>query len=133
MIKEYEVYNTYELASKTREQRRQAMPGPTRSHISGARADNFGDVIFVDHAVIDAGRNKYLILLVPDGATHSLSAYIQPSLRMQDTLTALGEWTDSRHCKPKSLVADMAFHSEQYAEFFAYNGIKAYPTGARTP
>ena len=42
---------------------------PPRARVSGIRASNFGDVIFVDHAEIMLRSNKYMVLLVLDGAT----------------------------------------------------------------
>ena len=53
---------------------------PPRTRVSGIRASNFGDVIFVDHAEIMLRSNKYMVLLVLDGATNLLWATAQPSL-----------------------------------------------------
>ena len=47
---------------------------PPRARISGIRSTNFGDVIFVDHAEIQLRKNKYMVLLVLDGATNLLWA-----------------------------------------------------------
>ena len=48
---------------------------PPRARISGIRSTNFGDVIFVDHAEIQLRKNKYMVLLVLDGATNLLLGY----------------------------------------------------------
>ena len=42
---------------------------PPRARVSGIRASNFGDVIFVDHAEIMLRSNKYMALLVLDSAS----------------------------------------------------------------
>ena len=41
---------------------------------------NFGDVIFVDHAEVQLKKNKYIVLLVLDGATNLFWATAQNSM-----------------------------------------------------
>ena len=50
---------------------------------SGIRSTNFGDVIFVDHAEIQLRKNKYMVLLVLDGATNLLWATAQKLTEQQ--------------------------------------------------
>ena len=53
---------------------------PPRARVSGIRATNFGDVVFVDHAEIQLRKSKYVVLLVLDGASNLLWATAQTSL-----------------------------------------------------
>ena len=65
---------------------------PPRARISGIRATNFGDVFFVDHAEIQLRKNKYMVLLILDGATNLLWATAQNSLNNKETIQALRLW-----------------------------------------
>ena len=78
--------------------------------VSGIRASNFGDVIFVGHAEIQLRKNKYMVLLaLDDGATNLLWATAQSSLNNKETIQALRLWTDENNCMPKAIVGDEAF------------------------
>ena len=87
---------------------------PPRARISGIRSTNFGDVIFVDHAEIQLRKNKYMVLLVLDGATNLLWAMAQNSLNNKETIQALRLWTDEHNCMPKAIVGDEAFFQEDF-------------------
>ena len=78
-----------------------------RVRVSGIRATNFGDVIFVDHAEIQLIKSKYVVLLVLHGASNLLWATAQSSLNNTETIQALRLWTDN--CMPKAVVGDEAF------------------------
>ena len=54
------------------------------------RASNFGGAIFVDHAEIMLRSNKYMVLLVLDGATNLLWAAAQSSLSNKETINVRG-------------------------------------------
>ena len=107
-------------------------PAP-RARISGIRSSNFGDVIFVDHAEIQLRKNKYMILLVLDGATSLLWATAQTSLNSKETIQALRLWTDENTCMPKAIVGDEAFFREDFLTYYRTHGIKKCPCGPRTP
>ena len=62
---------------------------PKGARISGIRATNFGDVIFVDHAKIQLRKSKYMVLLVLGGTSNLLWATAQNSLRNEETIEAL--------------------------------------------
>ena len=106
---------------------------PPRARVSGIRASNFGDVIFVDHAEIMLRSNKYMVLLVLDGATNLLWATAQSSLNNKETIQCLRNWTDENNCMPKAIVGDEAFFSEDFLTSYRTHGIKECPCGARTP
>ena len=76
---------------------------PPRARVSGIRATNFGDVIFVGHAEIQLGKSKYVVLLVLDGASNLLLATAQSSLSNEETIQALRLWTDENRCMPKAI------------------------------
>ena len=66
------VYEKYEDVVHKRRVCSTSIAPPPRARVSGIRASNFGDVIFVDHAEIKLRKNKYIVLLVLDGATKLL-------------------------------------------------------------
>ena len=80
---------------------------PPRARVSGIRTTNFGDVIYVDHAEIMLRKNKYMVLLVLDGATNLLWAMAQSSFSNKETIQALRLWTDENNCVPKAIVGDV--------------------------
>ena len=106
---------------------------PPRARISGIRSTNFGDVIFVDHAEIQLRKNKYMVLLVLDGATNLLWATAQNSLNNKETIQALRLWSDEHNCMPKAIVGDEAFFQEDFLTYYRTHGIKECPCGSRTP
>ena len=103
-----------------------------RARISGIRSTNFGDVIFVDHAEIQLRKNKYMVLLVLDGATNLLWATAQNSLNNKETIQALRLWSDEHNCMPKAVVGDEAFFPEDFLTYYRTYGIKECPCGSRT-
>ena len=87
---------------------------PPRDRVSGIRATNFGDVIFVDHAEIHLGKSKYVVLLVLDGASNLLWATAQNSLNNKETIQALRLWSDEHNCMPEAIVGDEAFFKKTF-------------------
>ena len=127
------VYEKYEdVVNKCRVCSTSVAP-PPRARISGIRSSNFGDVIFVDHAEIQLRKNKYVVLLVLDGASNLLWATAQNSMNNKDTIQALRLWTDENNCMPKSIVGDEAFFQEDFLTYYRTHGIKECPCGPRTP
>ena len=106
---------------------------PPRARVSGICASNFGDVIFVDHAEMILRPNKYMVLLVLDGATNLLWATAQSSLSNKETIQGLRCWTDENNCMPKAIVGDEAFFQEDFLTYYRTHGIKECPCGSRTP
>ena len=85
---------------------------PPRARVSGIRASCFGDVVFAEHCEVELHKNKYIILLVLDGATNLLWATAQKDLIDQTTIQALRQWSDENNCVPKAIVGDEAFFTE---------------------
>ena len=127
------VYQKYEdVCNKCRVCSTSIAPLP-RARVSGIRASNFGDVIFVDHAEIQWRKNKYMMLLVLDGATNLLWATAQSSLNSKETIQALRLWTDENNCMPKAIVGDEAFFKDDFLTYYRNHGIRECPCGSRTP
>ena len=78
-------------------------------------------------------KNKYMVLLVLDGATNLLWATAQNSLNNKETIQALRLWTDEHNCMPKAIVGDEAFFQEDFLTYYRTHGIKECPCGSRTP
>ena len=121
-----EVYNKCKVCSMF-------VAPPPRAKISGIRASVFGDVVFADHCEIELKKKKYVVLLVLDGATNLLWATAQNSLDKKETLTHLRAWTEQNNCIPKAIVADEAFFSDEFNEYYKFHGTKGLPCGPRTP
>ena len=97
---------------------------PPRARVSGIRVSNFGDVIFVDHAEILLRKNKYMVLLVLDGATDILWATAQSSLSNKETIQALRLRTDENNCMPEAIVGDEAFFQVDFLTYYRTSGVK---------
>ena len=46
-----------------------------RSKVSGLRAHNFGDIVFIDHADVKIRSVTYTVFIVVDGATTCVTAF----------------------------------------------------------
>ena len=84
-------------------------PAPPRSRFSGVRAKEFGDVVFMDHCEIKHMAKKHQLFLVLDGATSLLWGSTQQEGAEPVTQDLFREWMHIHSCKPKWVVADMAF------------------------
>jgi hypothetical protein len=106
------------------------------SRISGIRAENFGDIIFVDYAEVKvegARGGNVLVLLVLDGATSLLWAKAQRSYEAGKTLDNLRTWCDTHSCRPKTIRGDSAFFQPHFQKWNRYEGIEELPSGPETP
>ena len=52
-------------------------PPLQRSQATGLRADNFGDIVFIDHVDVKIRGETYVVLIVVDGATTFVTAFAQ--------------------------------------------------------
>jgi hypothetical protein len=114
---EKNIYTRYEKDVKECETCLKNAPAPARSLISGLRAENFGDMIFVDHCEVTLNKDKYLVFIILDGATNLLWARPQRTAEASDTLDGLRDWMDTHQCVPKHLVADVGFNSPEFIKF----------------
>jgi hypothetical protein len=130
------VYEKYEHICRTCKVCSQYARPPARSRISGIRAENFGDIIFVDYAEIKvegARGGNVVALLLLDGATSVLWAQAQRSYEAGETLDSLREWRDIHSCRPRTICGDSAFFQPHFQKWYRGESIKDLPTGPETP
>ena len=95
--------------------------------MSGLRAEDFGDLIFLDHGSTKIGDKAFGCLIVLDGATSHVAAYPCKSTSPSEVIAKLREWMDTFQMNPKAICADMAFHNHRM------HNVKRIPTGPHTP
>ena len=128
-----DVLAKYDKVAKTCKICSETVPTPPRSHVSGVRARNFGDIVFVDFADVDYGETKFIVLLVLDGAANLLAAFPQREKDDPHTMESLRDWMDHHQRTPKNLVAHQAFMGTVFRQFYTHHGINPVPLGPRTP
>ena len=118
----------YENVVKECEICQKTKPAPPRSRFSGVRAKEFGDVVFMDHCEIKHMAKKHQLFLVLDGATSLLWGATQQEGTEPVTQDLFREWMHVHSCKPKWVVADMAFFTPSWMTFWKTHGVKTMPT-----
>ena len=107
---------------------------PGRSRVSGLRAEEFGDLIFLDHGSAKNGNKTFRFLIVLDGVTPQLTAYPCKSTSPSEAIAKLHEWMDTFEMNPKAICADMAFHHPHDMQaYYQMHNVKRIPTGPHTP
>ena len=102
--------------------------------MSGLRAEEFGDLIFIDHGSVKVADKHYAFLIVLDAATSYLAVYPCQTVSASETIQKLHEWMDTYQCNPKSICGDMAFHNPlELKEFYRLHDVRPIPTGPHTP
>ena len=96
-----EIYDKYKQVCQGCTVCNKQRPAPSRSRISGIRAENFGDIIFVDHCEINFRKHPIAVLLVMDGASNLLWGHVQRDLSSSETLSAIREYMSQTNCVPK--------------------------------
>ena len=127
------IYRLYDSVVKECETCQKTKPAPPRSRFSGVRAREFGDVVFMDHCEIKHMAKKHQLFLVLDGATSLLWGSTQQEGTEPVTQDLFREWMHIHSCKPKWVVADMAFFTPSWMTFWKTHGVKTMPTGRATP
>ena len=69
------VYNLYQHVVKKCPFCKSTKPKPDRSRMSALRAEEFGDLIFLDHGSTKIGNKTFKFLIILDGATSHSTAY----------------------------------------------------------
>ena len=101
--------------------------------MSGLRASEFGDLLFVDHCEVSIQKVKCNVFLTLDAATSLLWSTVQKNREAETTVEAIREWMDTHSCVPKSICADMAFQTPEFKRFYIFHKINPIATGPRTP
>ena len=90
-------------------------PRPERSRVSGLRAEEFGDLIFLDHGSAKIEDKTFGLLI-------------------SEVITDFHEWMDTFKMNPKAICADMAFHQPHDMQaFYRMHNVKRLPTGPHAP
>ena len=105
-----------------------------RSRVGGLRAEEFGDLIFLDHGSAKIGDKTLGFLIVLDGVTSHLTAYPCKSTSPSEVITELHEWMDTFQMNPKTICADTAFHQpHDMRACYRMHNVKRLPTRPHTP
>ena len=126
-------YAKYEDVVRQCQACEETKPPPQRSKVSGLRATNFGDLLFIDHCFPKIKDKDYVVFIILDGASQLLSASVTPSKDDEDAQACVLEWMDNYQCWPQTIVGDMAFMGEHWQRFYNHRGIKPIALGPRTP
>jgi hypothetical protein len=94
-----EIYEKYDKVCKQCKICSSAVKAPPRSHVSGMRSENFGDLVFVDHCFIPVDNGQLCIFHMLDGASHLLWAQAQSTSNEAETVQSMRDWIDELHCK----------------------------------
>ena len=79
-------------------------PRPESSRMSGLRAEEFVDLIFLDHGSAKIGDKTFGFLIVLDGATSHLTAHPCKSTSPSKVFSKLHEWMDTFQMNPRRFV-----------------------------
>ena len=112
------IYRLYDSVVKECETCQKTKPAPPRSRFSGVRAKEFGDVAFMDHCEIKHMAKKHQLFLVLDGATSFVWGATQQEGTEPVTQDLFREWMHIHSCKPRWVVADMAFFTPSWMTFW---------------
>ena len=110
-------------------------PGPDRSRVSRLRAEEFGDLIFLDHGSTKFGDKTFGFLIIFGWSDITFnSIYVFESSSPSDVIYKLHEWMDTFQMNPKAICADMNFHyPHDMQAFYRMHNVKRLPTGPHTP
>ncbi|MHC4951460.1 MAG: hypothetical protein ACYTEU_10825 [Planctomycetota bacterium] len=136
-----EIYDLFEKVVKKCDTCSRLKDKPCRSKISGLRAEIFGDLIFVDHGEVkfnpsnddSSAEMSYTFFIILDGATNLVSAYPVASTNEAEAREALREWMHHYQVKPKRIVADSMFMTDQWKRFYTTHDIQPISLGPYTP
>ena len=102
--------------------------------MSGLRAEEFGDLIFMDHGSAKIRDTTFGFLIVVDGTTSHLTANPCKSTSQSEVAAKLHESMDTFQMNPKAICADMAFHQPHDMQaLYRMHNVKRIPTGPLTP
>ena len=128
-----QIYEKYDKICKECKLCASKRPAPHRSRVTGLRAREFGDLVFVDHADLKLAGKTYLILVVLDAATSLIWAAPLTQKNAKLTLRAFRDWMDYHNCRPKHVFGDMAFFEPEFLNFWHFHNIRPIFTGPQTP
>ena len=98
------VYDIYQHVVKTCPFCNSREPRADRSRVSGQRAKECGDLIFLDHSSTKNGDQTFGCLIVLHGATSHLAAYPCQRTSPSEVISKLHEWIDTFQMNPKAIL-----------------------------
>ena len=134
LVHSWKIYDLYQHVVTTCPFCHSIEPRPERYRVSGLRAEELGDLIFLDHGSAKIVNKTLGFLVVLDGATSHFTAYPCKSTSPSGVISKLHEWVDTFQMNPKAICADMAFHQPHDMQaFYRMPDVKRLPTGPQTP
>ena len=128
------MYVFYQHVVKTCPLCNSVKPRPERSRVSGLSAEEFGDLIFLDHGSTKIGDKTFGFLIVLDGATSLLTAYRCQSTSPSEVISKIHGRMDTVQMNPKAICAHMAFHHpHDMHALYRMQNLKRFTTGPYTP
>ena len=140
------VYDLYQHVVKTCPFCNSTKPRPDRSRVSGLRAEEFGDLIFLDHGSTKIGDKTIGFLIVLDGATSNLTAYPFKSISPSEVISKLHDWMDARElvlfcfCRPLTSPVRLNISRNERAQapsrevdFATYHSCRYHPSRTFSP
>ena len=123
------VYDLYQHVGKTCPFCNLTKPRPDRSRVSGLRAEEFGELIFLDHGSTNIVDKTFGFLIVLNGATSHVRGHLH-----QKSFPNFVSGLDTFQMNPKAICADVAFHHPHDTQaFYRMHNLKILPTGPHTP
>ena len=128
-----EIYQKYDDIVKKCDACQRNAPVPTRSRVSGLRAEVFGDLVFIDHGEIEIEDKKYLFLICLDAASTLVTAYPYTGETDKEAMEALREFFHHNYVVPKNICADHKFMGPTWETFYNDHNINPIALGPKTP
>ena len=119
------VHDLYQHMVKTCPSCNSTEPRPERSRVSGLRAEEFGDLIFLDNGSTKIEDKTFGFLFIWDGTTSHLTAFPCKSTSPSEVISQLHECMDTFQVNPKAICSDMAFHqAHDMQAFYRMHNVK---------
>ena len=127
---------TYDLCDKIRaecEPCQKAAIAPSRNRTSGPRAEQFGELTFIDHCFFFGSSEHINVLVILDGATTLLTTEVVERTTEECNISLLRNYFDQYHLQPKCVVGDQAFMTPSWELFYNSLDIRLISLGPNTP
>jgi len=128
------IYDLYDGICKSCDSCQKFCQAPQRSKVSGMRAENFGDLVFIDHVELSWNKHAYIVLIIVDAASNLIWAKAQKNKEHDESLKALVECQSNWNVRFRALCADAYFAEEStFMPWYRSHGIRFLPLGPHTP
>ena len=107
---------------------------PSRSRTSGLRAEQFGELTFIDHCQVFLGTGERInVLVILDGPTTLLTTEVVERTAEESNMSLLRNYFDQYHLQQKCVVGDQAFMAPTWELFYNSLDIRPISLGPNTP